>query len=230
MPKMIRGEEEMYKRRILIVEDEDMIADLEKQILEKEGFEVDVVSDGVEGLRRIKQNGYDVIISDSGMPRMKGDEFYLEVKRLNQDLAKRMIFVSGSINDLIESTGKRFLMKPISNRELAQVVRDFIALIDTQSKTVKIDLMDFIRRAREVDIGKALIEFSSRLCKIEIIEEKVGLIKAYISTTEGGENPVTISEEKASCSCRESFQYGFICKHIAVLIFHLIDLKYSENN
>lgn len=122
----------MYKKRILIIEDEEMLADLEKEILEGEGFEVEVTRNGAEGLERIKQNGYDVIISDFQMPKMRGDEFYLEVKNLSRNLEKRIIFVSASINDFIESTGNRFLVKPFSNQQLTQVVKDFIASIETQ--------------------------------------------------------------------------------------------------
>ena len=119
--------EEMNKKKILIVEDEEIIAQLLEEILEGEGFEIRAVRDGVEGLERIKQNGYDVIISDFTMPRMKGDEFYQEVQKLGQDLAKRIIFVSGSINDFISSTGNRFLAKPFSHEQLIEVVKDLIA-------------------------------------------------------------------------------------------------------
>jgi two-component system response regulator VanR len=114
----------MHRKRILIVEDDEIIANLEKDILKGEGFEVEVVRDGVEGLEKIKQNGYDVIISDSDMPRMKGDEFYLEVKKLGKDLVKRIIFVTAIVNDFIRSTGNRFLVKPFSPQQLVEAVKD----------------------------------------------------------------------------------------------------------
>lgn len=121
----------MHKKRILIVEDREIIANLEKEILEREGFNVDIARDGPEGLERIKTNVYDVIISDFQMPQMRGDEFYLEVRRLDQGLEKKIIFVSAIINDFIESTGNRFLSKPFSFQQLLQVVKDSIAQIQT---------------------------------------------------------------------------------------------------
>ena len=125
-------EKGMHGKRILILEDYVIVADLEKVILKAEGFEVEVVSDGVEGLEKIKQNIYDVIISDCDMPRMKGSEFYLEVRKLSPDLAKRIIFVSGIITDFIMSIGNKFLMKPFSSKQLIEAVKELI-LSDIQS-------------------------------------------------------------------------------------------------
>jgi DNA-binding response OmpR family regulator len=54
-------------KRILIVEDDEMIADMEKRVLEEEEFQVKVAGDRVEGLEKIKQNVYDIIITDCEM-------------------------------------------------------------------------------------------------------------------------------------------------------------------
>lgn len=108
------------------MEDEESISVLEKNLLEKEGFQVEIARDGAEGLERIKNNPYDVIISDFEMPNMKGDQLYLKVMMLNQEQAKRIIFVSGNINEFIESTGNRFLPKPFSTKALVKLVKDLI--------------------------------------------------------------------------------------------------------
>jgi CheY-like chemotaxis protein len=114
----------MCRKRVLILEDDKITAYLEKEILEGEGFEVEVARDGAEGLERIRQKGYDIIISDVVMPKMRGDEFYLAVKGLSQGLEKRIIFVSGTINEFVKSTGNKYLSKPFSSELLVQVVRD----------------------------------------------------------------------------------------------------------
>jgi CheY-like chemotaxis protein len=122
--KMIH-KKETHRKKILIVEDYEIVAQLMKEILE-EGFEVEVARDGVEGLEKIKQNGYNIIISDCNLPRMKGSELYLEVRKLSPDLAKRIIFTSGIITDFIESTGNRFLAKPFSHQQLIKAVKELI--------------------------------------------------------------------------------------------------------
>jgi CheY-like chemotaxis protein len=114
-----------YMKKLLIVEDDEILAQLMKEILKAE-FEVEVARDGVEGLERIKQNGYDVIISDLKMPQMDGKELYLEVRKLNPDLAKRIIFISGIETDFIESTGNRVLIKPFSSQKIIKVVKELI--------------------------------------------------------------------------------------------------------
>jgi len=119
--------------RILIIEDDEAIANLEKRILELEPYEVKFVSDGLEGLNNIKDQNYDVIISDFTMPRMKGDEFYFKVQKLNKGLEKRIIFVTGFINDFIESTGNRYLVKPFSNKLFLEKIKEFITYINNQA-------------------------------------------------------------------------------------------------
>jgi len=118
----------MDKKGILIVEDDEIIANLETEILENNGFDVDIARDGVEALQRIRSDGYDAIISDFSMPRMRGDEFYQEVKRLGKDLEKRIIFISAAINDFIESTGNIFLKKPFTSEQLVETIKDFMKL------------------------------------------------------------------------------------------------------
>ncbi|HSE83918.1 MAG TPA: response regulator [Thermodesulfobacteriota bacterium] len=120
------------KKRILVVEDNESTRNLEKDILEEEGFEVDVAKDGVEGLEKIKQNRYDVIISDCNMPRMKGSDLYLEVKKSNPDLAKRFMFASAILSDFIRSTGNKFLQKPFTPEELIEIVQDLIKDIESK--------------------------------------------------------------------------------------------------
>lgn len=119
-----KGKAKVYKKRALILEDDRIIAFLEKEILEGEGFEVEVAGDGAEGLEKVRRSAYDLIISDVVMPRMSGNEFYLAVRGLGGGLEKRIIFVSGSIDDFIKSTGNRFLHKPFSSNLLVQTVRD----------------------------------------------------------------------------------------------------------
>ncbi len=115
-------------KKILIVEDDEVISYLEKSLLELEGFQVEVANDGAEGLEKIKQNEYDVILCNIEMPRMRGDELYLEVRKLSQDLANKIIFVSGTISPFLRSTGNPFLVKPFLPAELIQAVKTFLRL------------------------------------------------------------------------------------------------------
>ncbi|GIW46504.1 MAG: hypothetical protein KatS3mg078_0381 [Deltaproteobacteria bacterium] len=216
----------MKKKRVLIVEDEEVVAELIKAVLEKEGFDVVSVHSGKDGLAKIKENNFDVILSDFNMPQMRGDEFYLEVKRLGKDLEKKIIFVSGTLNEFIASTGNKFIEKPFSNRELVEAVKDLISTFEEQRAENQdkgnLNLKELILKADEKNLSEAIKELFYRPPSIEIVEKREDLVKAYISTTEREENAVSISKQEMICSCRESFQYGNICKHILLVVFYIL--------
>lgn len=69
------------KKKILVVEDSLTTRELEKSILEKEGYKVVTAIDGVEGLEKVRQEEPDLVISDVSMPRMNGFEMCLQIRR-----------------------------------------------------------------------------------------------------------------------------------------------------
>ncbi|HAT02190.1 MAG TPA: DNA-binding response regulator, partial [Oribacterium sp.] len=68
------------KKRILIVEDEESIAELERDYLELSGFSVDLKSDGNEGLKAALETPYDLIILDLMLPGLDGFEICREIR------------------------------------------------------------------------------------------------------------------------------------------------------
>ncbi|HVF13148.1 MAG TPA: response regulator, partial [Acidimicrobiales bacterium] len=58
--------------RVLVVEDEELLAETLARGLREEGFEVDVELDGLSGLWRAQQSAYDVIVLDLLLPHMSG--------------------------------------------------------------------------------------------------------------------------------------------------------------
>lgn len=70
-----------FRFRILVVDDEPLISETAKMILEGEGHEVLTAADGVEGLHSLSKSLPDLIISDLNMPRMTGFEFLAIVRQ-----------------------------------------------------------------------------------------------------------------------------------------------------
>ena len=66
--------------RILIVEDEAAIAELEKDYLELSGFEVEVSNDGTTGLKRALDEDFDLVILDLMLPGVDGFEICRQVR------------------------------------------------------------------------------------------------------------------------------------------------------
>jgi PAS domain S-box-containing protein len=113
---------------IILVDDEKLIGVIEREMLEKLGYQVHVESDSLELLRRFKENPdqFDLVISDVTMPKMPGDELARELLKICPDIP--IILCSGfttriTEND-IKSMGVRdYLSKPIQLERLAMAVR-----------------------------------------------------------------------------------------------------------
>jgi len=119
----------LSKKLILVIDDEKNICELIKQILSAEGHLVKTLSSGVEALKFLKKNRPDVIITDIKMPGMDGSRIYEEIKRIDSNLAKRIVFITGDILNketqaFLEKTGALNLPKPFSINELKDIVYD----------------------------------------------------------------------------------------------------------
>ena len=82
--KGLRGAAEAIARpttkRILVVDDSITVRELERQLLEARGYDVDVAVDGVDGWNAARGGGYHLIISDVDMPRMDGIQLVRSIK------------------------------------------------------------------------------------------------------------------------------------------------------
>jgi two-component system chemotaxis sensor kinase CheA len=76
--RRLHNENEKYK--ILVVEDTSFFRTLEKQYFESAGYKVDTAVDGIDALKKIAKNNYDLFIVDLLMPRMDGYEFTKEIR------------------------------------------------------------------------------------------------------------------------------------------------------
>jgi DNA-binding response OmpR family regulator len=95
-------------RSVLLVEDDLAFAGILKDYLESYNYSVAVAPDGVQGMKRVMEKDFDVILCDLLMPHLPGDMFYLGVERVKPQLARRFIFITGH-----QSNGKvaEFLKK-----------------------------------------------------------------------------------------------------------------------
>jgi len=67
--------------RILVVEDDQFLRDLYNELLREEGYEVDLSSDGEEGLTKMQKGGYDLILLDIMLPKIDGLEVLRRVNK-----------------------------------------------------------------------------------------------------------------------------------------------------
>jgi signal transduction histidine kinase/CheY-like chemotaxis protein len=118
--------------RVLVVEDEPALAQAVSEALTDAGFNVDRAGDGEEGLTRLTEANYDLIVCDLKMPRIDGMQFYRAMAAATPALARRVIFVTGDVagtdaERFLEETGCRWLSKPFRLGDLLRSARDTLS-------------------------------------------------------------------------------------------------------
>jgi two-component system cell cycle sensor histidine kinase/response regulator CckA len=120
-------------KTILLVEDEDMLRGLIRELLEIKGYAVLEASQGIEALELFKKSmePVDLVLTDVVMPHMSGSEL---IERLrNEQPALRVIFMSGytgannaAIHKSLEMPGVAFLQKPFRLNALISQVEELL--------------------------------------------------------------------------------------------------------
>lgn len=118
--------------RILIIEDEKEIADLEKDYLELSEFQVEIANDGKEGLKRALSEEYALVVLDLMLPGMDGFEV---CRRIREEKNIPILMVSAKKDDIDKIRGlglgaDDYMTKPFSPSELVARVKAHLARYD----------------------------------------------------------------------------------------------------
>ena len=118
--------------KILIVEDEESIAELEKDYLELSGFEVEIENDGEAGLKRAISEEFDLFILDLMLPGVDGFEI---CKKIRETKNTPVIMISAKKDDIDKIRGlglgaDDYMTKPFSPSELVARVKAHLARYD----------------------------------------------------------------------------------------------------
>lgn len=116
-------------KRILIIEDEESIAELEKDYLELSGFEVEMENEGDEGLKKALDEEYDLFILDLMLPGFDGFEI---CRRIREKKNTPIIMVSAKKEDIDKIRGlglgaDDYITKPFSPSEMVARVKAHLA-------------------------------------------------------------------------------------------------------
>ena len=113
---------------ILIVEDRPEVRSAYGKVLERAGYMVKAVDNGLAALAELQQGSYSVILLDILMPFLEGKSFFRQLKADFPDMTKKVLFVTGmsgdsDTRDFLEQTGQPFLKKPVDAKQLVEAVR-----------------------------------------------------------------------------------------------------------
>lgn len=115
--------------KILIVEDEEAIADLEKDYLELSGFDVEIENDGISGMERALNEDFDMFILDLMLPGTDGFEI---CRKIREKKNTPVLMVSAKKDDIDKIRGlglgaDDYITKPFSPSELVARVKAHLA-------------------------------------------------------------------------------------------------------
>lgn len=123
-------------KKILVIDDEELITKSLLKLLEKEGYKATVARNGKEALELVKKNDFDLVISDVRMPELDGVETVKQVREYLEKSGKKPIpevLITGyadadKYTSAMELEVTDYLYKPFDNKEFLRIVKKAIII------------------------------------------------------------------------------------------------------
>ncbi|OGR31001.1 MAG: Fis family transcriptional regulator [Desulfuromonadales bacterium GWD2_61_12] len=115
------------KYRLLIVDDEESMREVLSILLQREGYEVDSAGDGAQALCRLKEQGYDLVITDIKMPQVTGLELLAHIRERFPETLVIMVTAFSTTEEAVEAMKQGaydYITKPFKNEEIRLIVRN----------------------------------------------------------------------------------------------------------
>ncbi len=181
-------------KRLLIIEDDRAIAELERDYLEADGFAVDIEMDGDDGLRKARETAYDLVLLDLMLPGRSGFDV-CRTLRASSEVPILLVSARRADVDKIRGLGlgaDDYITKPFSTAELVARVKAHLAryerlrggrgalpitagalVLDPDSMRVTVAGREVALTAREFEILALLASYPDRVFSREQIFEQV---------------------------------------------------------
>jgi DNA-binding response OmpR family regulator len=145
----------MKGNKILVVEDEEKIADIVKAYLKKEGFNVSVVGTGQEALSLLKE-GFDLIILDLMLPDIPGEDVCSTIRQ-DSDIPVIMLTAKSEEEDRVKGLGigaDDYVVKPFSPRELVARVNALLRRVKGPKKNLVFNKGELVINLSRYEVTK----------------------------------------------------------------------------
>src|SRR5437868_2148840 len=138
---MAPGREELAAGSILIIDDEAAIRESLQTLLEMEGYEVETASDGHDGLIRVSEHPFDLVVLDFALPERNGIEILQDIRERDSELAVIMITAYGTVENAInaiQAGANNFIQKPWDNEKLLADVRTSVGRRRAEEEVIQL--------------------------------------------------------------------------------------------
>jgi DNA-binding NtrC family response regulator len=168
----------MPAEKILIVDDEQSMAQFLAIVLRKEGYQVSTVQNGRDALDKVKAEAFDVVITDIRMPGMDGIQLLQGIKKHDPGLPVVIMTAYASQQSAIDAVNLgafQYLIKNAKNDEIKLVVRNAIEM-----RKVRVENQYLKRELRRGHDEKVIIGSSEEMLRVFKMVEKVADSEATI--------------------------------------------------
>lgn len=158
----------MGKVTILIVEDEQRLAEILKKQLEESGYDSEIAHDGYIGKQLAEKNKYNLIILDLNLPLINGYDLCKEIRKTNSNTPIIMLTAFGTPDNKItgfEAGADDYVVKPFDFRELLARVNVFLRRSDSEiitSEKIKVADLEMDLKTKKVSRANRRIDLTAK--------------------------------------------------------------------
>ncbi|RMF92620.1 MAG: diguanylate cyclase [Candidatus Schekmanbacteria bacterium] len=164
------------KHKILVIDDEEVMRCMLNDVLTDEGFDVELASNGFEGIGKIKSNNYDLIITDIVMPELDGMEVLKKAKEISPNSDVLVMTGYASVETAVKSMrlgATDYIVKPFNIEQIQIVVQRTIEKRQLQRKAEE---GEFYRELSQID---GLTEVYNHRFFHQLLEAEINRCKRY---------------------------------------------------
>jgi len=170
----------MEEINILIVEDEQRLAEILKKQLEESGFRAEIAPDGYIGKHSVENKPYNLVILDINLPLINGYDLCKEIRKTNSKIPIIMLTALGTPDNKIEgfdAGADDYVLKPFDFRELLARVNVFLKRSQKNDLSEKFRIADLV-----MDLNTKSVTRANK--KIDLTAKEYTLLETFLKNKE----------------------------------------------